>query len=110
MNWLLDLTGHVGRSLYPYLGDIAIALLACVLVVLSPDIQLFIRRRIITWPFLARTLVFVLLVAFGYGMVITQAAPYLASQLAQLSPQWLLLVVCLSFTLIGLWAERHRQM
>ncbi|GAA4871475.1 DUF3392 domain-containing protein [Ferrimonas pelagia] len=110
MNWLLDMVHLLGRSLYPYLTDISVALLACVLVVISPDLQRAIRRRIITWPFPARTGVFILLVAFGYGMVITKLSPYLASQLAQLPPNWLLLVVSLSFVVIGLWAERHRQM
>ncbi|GAA5191537.1 DUF3392 family protein [Ferrimonas gelatinilytica] len=110
MSWLHELVTSLGRTLYPYLFDISIALMVCLLVVVAPWLQGQLRRRIRQWPFLLRTLVFVLLVTLGYGLLITQSAPWLAKQLAQLSAGWLLLVVTLAFVAIGLAAERARQM
>ncbi|MBY5992283.1 DUF3392 domain-containing protein [Ferrimonas balearica] len=109
MSWLSDLIAAVGGSLYPYLGSIATAMVACTLVVLHGDLQGFLRARIRTWPFVMRTLIYVLLIAFGYGLLITAAAPWLAGKLALLTAQWLLAVVVATFLFIGLWAERHRQ-
>ncbi len=109
MDWLSDLTAALGGTLYPYLGSIATAMVACALVVLHGDIQGFIRTRIRNWPFILRTLLYVVLIAFGYGLLITAVAPWLASQLSGLNAQWLLAVVTLTFLFIGVWAERHRQ-
>ncbi|ADN74716.1 conserved hypothetical protein [Ferrimonas balearica DSM 9799] len=109
MDWLSDLAAAMGGTLYPYLGSIATAMVACTLVVLHGDIQSFIRARIRTWPFLFRTLLYVGLIAFGYGLLIAALAPWLAQQLAGLTAQWLLAVVTLTFLFIGVWAERHRQ-
>ncbi|MBY6187669.1 DUF3392 domain-containing protein [Marinobacter hydrocarbonoclasticus] len=109
MDWLSDLATALGGTLYPYLSSIATAMVACALVVLHGDIQGFIRGRIRNWPFVFRTLLYVVLIAFGYGLLITTVAPWLAVQLSALSARWLLTVVTLTFLFIGLWAERHRQ-
>lgn len=54
-------------------------------------------------------LIFILINAFGYGLIIVKASPYLARTLAQLERGMMFLIVVISFIVIGLWAQRNRQ-
>ena len=54
-----------------------------------------------------RTLLFILLCALGYGMVIVHATPWLAKGLAQLNNYTLAPALLLVFIGIGVIAERR---
>ncbi|USD64136.1 DUF3392 domain-containing protein [Vibrio sp. SCSIO 43136] len=106
---MLSILQSMGQSLYPYLNDIATAIIACGLVVFGADINRFLRRKLTHHHFIVRTAVFILLNAFGYGLLIVKVSPYLASEMRQLPSEWLSTVVIGWFIVVGVWAQKHRQ-
>jgi hypothetical protein len=110
MEWLSDIASQCGWFCTPYLHEIATALVTCFLVVMGNDINRNIRKRIKHLPFLLRTAVFVLVTAFGYGMMVILLSPMIAGQMARLPAQWLIPILTASFILLGMLAERNRLM
>jgi hypothetical protein len=105
----MDVINSFAQLLRPYLSEIAISLVACTLVIAGNDINRFVRGVLRGHNFVLRTLAFVLINAFGYGLLIVHLSPFLARQLATLNSNWLVCVVCGSFLVIGVWAQRNRQ-
>ena len=95
--------------LQPYAHEISTALITCLLVAISPMVHQKVRKKIGQWPFLVRTLLYILLTGFGYGAAALKLTPLLTELLNTMSAEWFLLLVCSSFWLLGSWAERHRQ-
>ena len=110
MDWLSNIASQCGWLCTPYLHEISTALVTCFLVVMGNDINRNLRKRIKGLPFLVRTSVFVLLTAFGYGMMVVLVSPFLAGQMARLPAQWLIPVLVSSFIVLGMLAERNRLM
>ncbi|HFG2159167.1 TPA: DUF3392 domain-containing protein [Vibrio cholerae] len=98
-----------GQALLPYLSEISIALVACTLVMLGGEINAFLRRALRNQHFLVRTLAFIFINAFGYGLIIIKASPYVARTLAQLESGMMLTLIVSCFVVIGLWAQRNHQ-
>ena len=98
-----------GRYITTHLSDICTALIACSLVVFGSEINSSLRKVLRAHNFVLRTLVFILINAFGYGLIIVKLTPYLARTLAQLPHGMMFLIVIASFAVIGLWAQRNRQ-
>lgn len=109
MDTVLGLMANGGKLLGPWLSEIATAMVACSILVLSADINHFIRRGIGARSFITRTFIFVVVNAFCYGLLIVSISPWLAKQLGHLAPQWLLTAVISAFIFIGAWAQRNRQ-
>ncbi|MCC5827121.1 DUF3392 domain-containing protein [Alkalimonas sp.] len=109
MDWLHDLLLQWGALFRPYVRDIALAMVATSLVVFGDDINRFIRRQVAGMHFFWRTLIFVLVCAFGYGAFTLFVTPLVASQLAGLSTIWLPWATLGIFTLLGILAQRRRQ-
>lgn len=99
----------LGRGLLPYISEISTALIACLLVMGGGDINALLRRWLRPYHFLIRTGVFILINAFGYGLIIVKATPYLNMTLRNLQPGMMFSIVILCFIIIGLWAQRNRQ-
>ncbi len=93
----------------PWLLQIAVAMLATLLVIYGQSINRMVKRHISSWHFVLRVLVFMLLCAFGYGALLVFCAPWLARAFASLGSVWLSPVVLLAFVVIGLLAERRNQ-
>ncbi|WP_076415775.1 DUF3392 domain-containing protein [Shewanella sp. UCD-KL12] len=109
MEHIISIFHQLGSLLYPWLNEIATAMVACFLIVFATDINRFLSRKLIGRSFVLRTLAFVLVNAFGYGLLIVTLSPFLAKNMAQLSAHWLLVLVVSIFTIIGAWAQRHKQ-
>lgn len=90
-----------GQALLPYLSEISIAL--------GGEINAFLRRALRNQHFLVRTLAFIFINAFGYGLIIVKASPYVARTLAQLESGMMLTLIVSCFVVIGLWAQRNHQ-
>ncbi|MDA0147387.1 DUF3392 domain-containing protein [Vibrio sp. LaRot3] len=106
---MLEFLAPAGRYIAPYLSEISTALIACALVMFGGEINANLRRLLRTQNFVVRTVVFVLINAFGYGLIIVKASPYLARTLRDLPYGMMFCIVLTSFILIGLWAQRNRQ-
>lgn len=109
-DWLLDILQQWGALFRPYVRDIALAMVATCLVVFGDDINRLVRRQIAHWHFVWRTLVFIVVCAFGYGALTLFLTPLVARQLALLNNLWLPWFCLLVFTLLGFLAQRKRQL
>ncbi|WP_159652109.1 DUF3392 domain-containing protein [Vibrio atypicus] len=97
------------KYLLPYLSEISTALIACFLVMAGGEINTLVRRQLRNYNFVLRTIVFILINAFGYGLIIVKATPYLARTLGNLDAGIMVFVIIVSFIVIGTWAQRNRQ-
>ena len=109
MNTILHQLSRLGLALHPYLSEIAIAMVACLLVVLGSDINRFLRRHLRGHNFVVRTAAFVIVNAFGYGFVIVTLSPWLAGRMATIPGHALVILVVATFLLVGSWAQRHHH-
>lgn len=99
----------LGDYLVPYLTEISTALIACALVMAGGEINAVLRKVLRPYNFVIRTFAFVLINAFGYGLIIVKATPYLSRTLRSLETGIMFSSVVLVFVCIGLWAQRNRQ-
>ncbi|GAL34192.1 hypothetical protein JCM19240_1100 [Vibrio maritimus] len=106
---MFDVFAPGGQFISPYLLEIATALVACMLVVLGADINRLMRNALRDTNFVIRTGCFILLNAFGYGLIIIKATPALKNALSNIEPGLMFSIVVLSFIGIGIWAQRNRQ-
>lgn len=107
MDLLLDFLVTLSRWCRGHLDEIALAGVAALLVLFGPQINGWLQRRVGGLNVVFRTLLFVLLCAPGYGMVIVHATPWLARGLAQLNNYLLGPALILVFIGLGVIAERR---
>ncbi|HAS61167.1 MAG TPA: DUF3392 domain-containing protein [Vibrio sp.] len=98
-----------GRYIASYLSEVSTALIACSLVIFGSEINANLRKILRARNFVLRTVIFILINAFGYGLIIVKATPYLTRTLAQMPYGIMFSIVITSFVAIGLWAQRNRQ-
>ena len=106
MDLLLDLLTDLSRWSRGHLSDIALAIMAILLVLFGPGINNAIRRSIGGLNFFLRTLLFVLVCVAGYGLAIIFLSPWLANALGYFNNYTLAPVLLLVFFLIGVLADR----
>jgi hypothetical protein len=109
MDYLLAVFSDLGGVMRPYVGDLALAMVASLLVITGGDINRFIKRQIASANFLFRTLIFILVSTFGYGAATVLFTSLLKTQLAALSAAHLSITVLLCFLALGIYAERKKQ-
>ncbi len=109
MSTILSFLNHTGSLIAPYLSEISTAIIACLLVMIGGNINRFMRSALSKQHFMIRTFVFILINAFGYGLLIIKATPLLASKLHSIQPIMMLAIVCSTFIIIGIWAQKNRQ-
>lgn len=90
-----------------YLDNISLALMAASLVLAGPAINAWIRRNTASMHFILRTLIFMLVCAFGYGLAMIYLTPLLKQLLGQLNNYSLAPVLLTLFVLIGVFADRN---
>ena len=107
MDLLLELFVTLSRWCRSHLDELALALVATLLVLGAPPLNAWLQRQVGSLNFVLRTLLFILLCALGYGMLIVHAPPLLAKGLAQLNNYTLAPALALAFVAIGMIAERR---
>lgn len=106
---MLSFLAPAGELIRPYSSEIAVAIVVCLLVVLGNDINRVMRNLLKRQNFIVRTAAFVLLNAFGYGLFIVKASPYLTSWLRSLEHGLMFSVVIATFIALGMWAQKNRH-
>ena len=106
MDFALDLIANVSRWCRGHLSDIALAIMATVLVLFGPAINAWIQQRIGSLNFVFRTLLFVLICAVGYGLAMVFVTPWLAKGLSYFNNYTLAPILLLVFFVIGMIADR----
>lgn len=107
MDTLLDLIVMASRWCRTSLSEIALAVMATLLVVCSPALNAWLQRRISHLHFIFRTLIFILVCTFGYGLGIIYLTPQLARGLTYFNDFTLAPVLLLIFITLGVLAERR---
>lgn len=108
MQWLIDGLGQITSWIQPYYYEIALTLIATILVVYGDVINKHIKRMISPYHFIIRTIVFVLVCAFGYGLLIVIATPYVKQLLLLIPHIYRGVTVIGVFLLLGYLAEHRR--
>ncbi|RTE87046.1 MULTISPECIES: DUF3392 family protein [Gammaproteobacteria] len=101
---LLSMSGFVR----PYIFQISTMIIATLLVLYGDNINRALKRQISHYHFLIRTLIFILVCAFGYGLLLTWLVPVIANLLASISGLYLGVVTLGILIALGLLAERKR--
>ncbi|MBU2883509.1 DUF3392 domain-containing protein [Psychrosphaera sp. B3R10] len=109
MDWVLSILSEFGRFMRPYSADISLGIVASILVICGSDINKMVRRQLGNAHFIIRTVVFVLVCTFGYGALTVVLTQVLKVQLSQLSYSTFAIVVLAIFIMLGIWAERRKQ-
>lgn len=92
-----------------HLHDIAMCIIATLLVIFGSDINRFIRGLVKKQHFLVRLGIFVLVCAIGYGVATLFLADVLLKMLTAIPRQFLTLSIVTIFIILGLTAETRKQ-
>lgn len=107
MDLLLELIVTLSRWSRGHLYDIALAILAALLVLFGPGLNQWLQRKVSAFNFVLRTLAFVLVCAIGYGLAIGFLTPWLMQGLGQFNNYTLAPVLLVVFVVIGILADRR---
>lgn len=103
-NWIIQSSLWVR----PHLFTVSLMIVATLLVLYGNNINAAVRRQVQHYHFIIRTIVFILLCAFGYGLLTGLLSPFLAYQLGQVPNHYLGPLVIIITIALGLLAERKR--
>ncbi|MBF0675061.1 DUF3392 domain-containing protein [Pseudomonas sp.] len=107
MDIVLDLLVTLSRWSRGHLSEIALTLMATLLVLFGPSLNSWLRRQIGSLNFFLRTLLFMVFCALVYGLGIVFVTPWLVKGLAQLNNYSLAPVLLLAFVMLGIIADRR---
>ena len=108
MPYVEDLNSYLVDLTQLYADEISLAFVATCLVLFGDNINSFVRRRIIRYFFLFRIFIFIILCAFGYGLLTVTIQPVVHSLLLKIPREYSFLCVVISFIYLGYLAEKKR--
>jgi hypothetical protein len=108
MEWIQSVLTQISQWMQPYYSEIALTILATILVVYGDVFNKHIKRMISPYHFIIRTTVFVLICAFGYGLLVVFATPYVKQLILWIPDLYRGVTVVLVFLLLGYLAEHRR--
>jgi hypothetical protein len=109
MSTISQLLIRLSQKLDPYLVELAMAQITAVLVIYGGELARYFRNLLKPNPFIIRVTGFILLNAFGFGLVTIFGARLLNGIYHQLSELIRMPVIFSIFLLIGILAERKKQ-
>ena len=98
---------NFSQWLYPWLGEIAMAIMATLLVIYGHSINRLVKKQTSGMHFIFRTLIFILLCTFGYGAVLIYVTPILSHLLAGVGMIYLGPLIVGIFIMLGVLAEKE---
>lgn len=105
-----DLVNLLAQPLRAHIDDVALALVATLLVISGDKINQLLRLLVRKRPLWLRMLAFIALCSVGYGALSVWLTPRVEMLLGGLSAAQLLMAVLGSFILIALIAQKQRQL
>jgi len=110
MDDIASLLAKIGaRWIRPHVDQVALAVVASVLVIYGKAINDLVKQVFKNWHFTVRVLVFMIVCAFGYGALTVFATQFLGLFLAGLGNAQLTIVIAGFFFLVGILAQKKRQ-
>lgn len=108
MQWIQSALTQVTQWMQPYFSEIALTMLATILVVYGDVFNKHIKRMISPYHFVVRTAVFVLICAFGYGLFVVFTTPYVKQLILWIPHMYRGIAVVMVFLVLGYLAEHRR--
>ncbi len=109
MQEIKSLIIQFSQWMYPWLNEISMAIMATLLVIYGASINRLIKKQISSLHFIFRTIIFVLICAFGYGAFLVFIVPLLSKLLAAMGLVYLGPIVVFVFIVLGVIAEKKNQ-
>ncbi|WP_220452544.1 DUF3392 domain-containing protein [Colwellia sp. RSH04] len=106
---IMEFLTDIGQWFRPYQYQTALAIIATLLVLFGNEINKAVKSLVVKQHFLVRTIVFVLVCAFGYGLLTVWLTSLLAAQLAKIPTPYIVPVVFISFFCMGMYAQKQRH-
>jgi hypothetical protein len=103
-----NLLWQTGTWVNGHAGEVALALVATLLVIYGDDINRTFARTVRPYPWIVRVISFVLMCAFGYGTITVLVTPLIAEAILSIEARWVGLLTLVIFFAIGTLAERKR--
>lgn len=110
MDFWLKINTQLAYQTTPYLDDIALALVATVLVIYGDRLNRILKKAVSHWAFIARVAAFILMCTFGYGLLTVWAQPIVRLGILQLPIEYRPLLILFCFISLGILAERKRHL
>ena len=108
-SFIMTTLTDAGQWFRPYQYQAALAIIATILVIFGNDINGAVKKLVVKQHFIIRTLVFVLVCAFGYGLLTVWLTSILAMQLEKIPSLYLLPSVFIIFFALGMYAQKQRH-
>ncbi len=108
MEFITGMLSQLSQWCQPHLTQIALTLLATLLVIYGDVINKHIKRIISPYHFIVRTFVFVVMCAFGYGAIMLFITPFIKDLLLSIPYLYRGICIICSFLLLGFLAENRR--
>ncbi len=99
---------QISNWISPYYQEIALTILATVMVVYGDVLNKHIKNLLKPYHFIIRTGVFVLVCAFGYGLLLVFLTPYTKQLIIMIPNMYRGISVLSIFLLLGYLAEHRR--
>ena len=109
MSIIIDLLNESGHWFRQYQYQAALAIIATVLVLFGHEINSAIKSLIKNQHFIIRSIIFVLVCAFGYGLATVWLTSLLSAQLAKIPNLYILPTVIGVFTALGIYAQKQKH-
>ncbi|MBK1736031.1 hypothetical protein CKO15_12235 [Halorhodospira abdelmalekii] len=106
--WFDALLWRTGSWVNGHASEVALALVATLLVLYGDHINRTFARTVRPYPWLVRVIAFVLMCAFGYGAITVLVTPLIAQGILMIEARWIGLLTFVVFFAIGTLAERRR--
>lgn len=105
---MIAFLNEISRWLSPHFTVMSLMLMATLLVVYGDIINKHVKRVLAPYHFIIRTSLFVVLCAFGYGLLTIYGAPFLLHIIHYLPWHWQGVGFVAAFIALGVMAERRR--
>jgi hypothetical protein len=109
MNWINELLLQSAVYLKPYTAQLAVALVATLLVIYGNSINRAVRLLVRPYSFIVRISVFIVLCTLGYGALTVWGASQLKVLMVTLPDVYFTPVVLVAFIILGVLAERFHK-
>tara|TARA_R110002167_G_scaffold8646_1_gene39492 strand:- start:21353 stop:21676 length:324 start_codon:yes stop_codon:yes gene_type:complete len=106
---MTELVINVGQWFRGYQYQTAMAIVATVLVIFGNDINNAVRKLVAKQHFIIRCITFIVVCAFGYGLLTVWLTRLLSQQLSQVPNSYVLPLIVAIFSVLGVYAQKRRH-
>ena len=106
---MTDILGEIGQWFRSYQYQTALAIVATLLVLFGSDINNAIKGLLSKQHFIIRTCVFIVICAFGYGLLTVWLTNLLSAQLSHVPNVYIVPLIVAIFAALGIYAQKQRH-